>query len=107
MNYSIIYSPESLDDLRSIYSYIAFSLKAPDTAKNQIDRIRDAIKNLNFSPEAYVQVEWDPWKSMGMRKLPVNNYLVFYNVNHEELTVSIVRIMYAGRDVKSIIRNEI
>ena len=41
MNYSIIYSPESLDDLRSIYSYIAFSLKSPDTAKNQIDRIRD------------------------------------------------------------------
>ena len=50
MNYSIIYSPEALDDLRDIYSYIAFSLKAPDTAKNQTDRIRNAIKNLDFSP---------------------------------------------------------
>ena len=106
MNYSIIYSPESLNDLRRIYSYIAFSLKAPDTAKSQIDRIRNAIKKLDFSPEAYVEVDWEPWKSMGMRKLPVNNYLVFYNVNYEELTVSIVRIMYGGRNVKSIIRNE-
>ena len=73
---------------------------------NIIDRIRNAIKKLDFSPEAYVEVDWEPWKSMGMRKLSVNNYLVFYNVNHEELTVSIVRIMYGGRNVKSIIRNE-
>ena len=32
--YTVIYSPEAMDDLRSIYSYIAFKLKEPDIAKN-------------------------------------------------------------------------
>ena len=31
--YTVIYSPEAMDDLRSIYSYIAFKLKEPDIAK--------------------------------------------------------------------------
>lgn len=30
--YSVVYSPEAKDDLREIYSYIAFELEAPDTA---------------------------------------------------------------------------
>lgn len=32
-NYKVIYSPVALDDLRNIYSYIAFILLVPDTAK--------------------------------------------------------------------------
>ena len=32
MNYEIIYSPEALDDLRSIYMYIAYELLAGETS---------------------------------------------------------------------------
>ena len=39
-NYQIIYSPEALDDIRKIYSYIAYELQVPDTALNQVNRIR-------------------------------------------------------------------
>lgn len=105
MNFTIIYSPEALDDLRNIHSYISIELKAPEAAKNQVRRIRDAVSKLNFTPEAFIQVDWEPWKSMGMRKLPVNNYIVFYLVNHEKTSVSIIRIMYAGRDIKNIIND--
>lgn len=31
--YKVIYSPEALDDIRKIYSHIAFELQVPDTAK--------------------------------------------------------------------------
>ena len=31
--------------------------------------------------------------------MPVKNYLVFYTVKEETETVSIARIMYAGRDI--------
>ena len=40
--YSVIYSPEAIDDLREIYSYIAFTLLVPETAEKQVNRI---IKN--------------------------------------------------------------
>ena len=42
--YSVIYSPEAKDDLREIYSYIAYDLQAPETAKGQVNRIRKEIR---------------------------------------------------------------
>ena len=41
--YSIIYSPEAINDLREIYSYIAFELLVPSTAEGQVNRIRKTI----------------------------------------------------------------
>ena len=46
--YDVVYSPEALEDLRNIYSYIAFELQVPDIAKGQIIRIRKKVKSLNF-----------------------------------------------------------
>lgn len=42
--YQVIYSPEALDDIRKIYSYIAFELQVPDTALNQVNRIRKEVR---------------------------------------------------------------
>ena len=44
--YSIIYSPEAVDDIRGIYFYIANELQAEQAAINQINRIRQNIRNL-------------------------------------------------------------
>ena len=35
-----------------------------------------------------------------MRKIPVSNYTVFYKVDSSELSVTIVRIIYSGRDIE-------
>ncbi len=40
-----------------------------------------------------------------MRKIPVSNYTVFYKVDSSELSVTIVRIIYSGRDIEYIINN--
>jgi toxin ParE1/3/4 len=57
-------------------------------------------------PARYATVDWEPWTAMGMRKMPVDNYLVFYLVDAQEYTVNIVRIFYGGRDIESIVRGE-
>lgn len=100
--FRVSYSPEAYEDLTSIYTYIALHLKAVDTAKKQTGRIRKEIQVLNEMPERYAPVEWEPWHSMGMRKLSVNNSVVYYLVDLEVLCVNIIRIFYGGRDVESI-----
>ena len=107
MTYKIIYSPESLDDLRAIYSYIAFEKLAPQNAEGQVNRIRQAIRSLDLFPEGHTTVEWEPWASMGMRFLPVDNYIVYYLVDIKEEKVSIARIFYGGRDVENILQTGI
>lgn len=102
--YSIIYSSEAKDDLREIYSYIAYDLQAPETAEGQVNRIRKEIRSLDFMPSRYTVVDWEPWKSMGMHRVPVDNFIVYYVVNNGSRTITVIRIFYGGRDIEEIIQ---
>lgn len=44
---------------------------------------------------------------MGMRKLIVDHYTVFYLVHEPACEVRIVRIVYNGRDLKSILNDSL
>ena len=101
--YSVRYSPAAREDLKDIYNYIAYSLKAGNTAAKQTDRIRKGIRSLDAMPERHRVVEWEPWASLGMRRMPVDNYDL---VDKEKHTVTVVRIFYGGRNVEEIIKGE-
>lgn len=100
--YSVIYSPKATEDLKEIYSYIAFTLLAPDTAKSQVDRIRKKIRSLDFIPSRNPLVDWEPWKSMGMHKVPIDNFVIFYTVDESPPAVTVIRIVYGRRDIENI-----
>ena len=101
-SYTVIYSPEAVDDLRDIYSYIAFELLVPSTAEGQVNRIRKIIRSLDFMPSRNPMVDWEPWKSKGMHKMVVDNFVIFYTVTDEDHTVTIIRVMYGARNIESI-----
>lgn len=105
-SYSVVYSPEAMDDLKEIYAYITFTLLVPETAEKQINRIRREVRSLNFMPSRYSLVDWEPWKSMGMHKVPVDNFVVYYTVNDDSRTVAVIRIFYSGQDVANIVNTE-
>lgn len=71
----------------------------PDTATGQIQRIFKMVRELDEMPMRFNLYEDEPWKSKGLRFVPVDNYLIFYLPIDETNTVSIVRIIYAGRDM--------
>jgi len=101
--FHVYYSPEAKADLKAVYFYIAFSLHAKIAAKAQTNRIREEIQSLSFMPERYERVDWEPWYSQGVRKVPVDNYIVYYLVRREDHSVEIVRIFYGGCDVEEIV----
>ena len=47
------------------------------------------------------QYELEPWKSRGLRVAPVDNYLVLYIPDDDTQVVTIIRVMYGGRDVNT------
>ena len=101
--FSLIYSPESIDDLRDIFAYISVSLSESTIARKQVERIRTAVKTLDQLPLRNPLVEWEPWSTYQMRKLLVDNYIVFYLVDTERKTVSVIRILYGGRDLEAVL----
>lgn len=101
--YKVIYSPQALEDLTEIYEYIYFTLQAHIAAYKQSYRIRKMISSLDTFPARYSLVEWEPWASMKIYKVSVDNYMIFYRVDEELSTVSIIRIFYSGRNIEDIV----
>ena len=83
--------------LRDIAFSIAYDLLAPEAAVSWALKTRDAIKGLSSFPSKVPLTPEEPWHSLGVRFIPVKNYIVFYTVNTD--TVSIARIMYGARDL--------
>ncbi|MGM9540188.1 type II toxin-antitoxin system RelE/ParE family toxin [Anaerovibrio sp.] len=105
MIYEIIITEQADADLRGIYEYIAFELMSPDNAAGQLERLEDSITGLEKFPEKFKVYEKEPWHGRGLRVMPVDSYLVFYIVNKELGNATILRVMYAGRDVDKQLHN--
>ena len=101
--YTVIYTRIAENDLREIYEYIAFELRESIVAQRQVNRIIDAIAGLDHMPERFKLYDSEPWRSKGLRVMPVNKYLVFYvpsAIYSDDMgTVTIIRIIYGGRDI--------
>ncbi len=61
------------------------------------------IKSLDFMPEKYVLIEKEPWKSKHTHKMSVDSYTVFYKVDKDRRVVTIIRIVYGGRDTDTVL----
>lgn len=103
--YKVIYSPQALEDLTEIYEYIRFTLQARIAADNQSSRIRKMIRSLDTLPARHSHVGWEPWASMKIYKVSVDNYMIFYRVDEELSIVSIIRIFYSGRNIEDIVKH--
>ena len=103
MTFEIEISNQAEIDLRGIYEYIAFELNSPRNADGQLARIEESIMNLDHMPDRYRKYENEPWNSRGLRLMPVDNYCVFYIPNKEEAIVTIIRVMYGGRDANKLL----
>lgn len=99
MKYKIILTKQADTDLRSIYEHIAFTLLEPETAARQFKRIEKGILSLDEMPERFRVFEKEPCYSRGLRQMPVDNFSVFYIPNSEDETVTVIRVMYGGRDI--------
>ena len=94
--YNIEYSKESREDLIGIKRYIKYNLQEPETAQKLISKIRSEIDNLKSDPQIYAIIDDDFIKKFEIRKLIVNNYIVFYRIRNNN--IQIVRIMYGRRN---------
>ena len=99
MKYNIVYTLEAEADLFSIHNYISIQLKVPSIAKRQVETLISSINKLNNLPLRHRLYPKEPWYSRGLRFFPVGNYLVFYIIEEESNTVTIIRIMYKKRNI--------
>jgi addiction module RelE/StbE family toxin len=95
------YSPEALNDLDVICTYIFEELQNPTAAQKIVDGILDAVEKLKEFSEMGTQLSSITDVESDYRFLVCGNYLAFYRVTGSE--VSIDRILYGRRDYLRIL----
>lgn len=85
-------------DLAEIVQYIAEELAEPIAAAKQVDRLENAIASLAVMPPRVSPVADERLAAMGVRKLLVDNYLVFRVVSECAAVVTVLRILHARRN---------
>jgi len=101
--YSLVIAETAETDLDRIADYISYELKEPVTALKQLERIEAAMMTLEELPERHSLVQDKYLAAKGIRKLPIDNYLIFYTVNKSKNTINIARVLHGRRDWESIL----
>ena len=99
MIYNVVISSQAENDLRGIFEYIAFELKSPQNAADQLEKLERKILSLEAMPDRHRVFDREPWRSRGLRILPTDNFVILYLTDARNLTVTIIRVMYGGRDI--------
>ena len=99
--YEVFIKPAAKEDLREIFRYITEILNEPNIAERICDTIETAILTLSRLPLRHGVSAEEPFTSRGIRKMPVKNYAVFYNV--DDSGVHILRIIHSRRKWQSLV----
>ena len=101
--YKIQFSKDARKDLIDIYSYIKYNLQELAIAKKLLKKIKEEIYKLEDNPPIYAIIKDEIMKKREIRKIKVNNYIVFYKVEEKNKIVEIIRIMYSRRNWTKIL----
>ncbi|MCL2671140.1 MAG: type II toxin-antitoxin system RelE/ParE family toxin [Clostridiales bacterium] len=96
--YRVELSKKAKRDLQEIHAYISVNLREPALAEKILDKVEAAIITLRQMPKRYALERDELLRQRNLRKLAVDNYLLFYIVHDKTKTVYIARALYARRD---------
>lgn len=104
-NYSYRFTSKAEQDLDEILHYITYTLCSPLSAKNLAKKIFEHIDSVRMFPESGPVVENEfLTAAITVRKIIVDNYIVYYTVSNSDKTIIIIRIVYGKRNLDEIMR---
>ena len=93
-------------DLNQIFGYIADVLHEPEAAARLLSSFREAIDSLHTLPFRQRPLKEEPYSALGVRRLFVGNYIVFYSAVEGNATVQILRVLYKRREWQTLLEYE-
>ena len=96
--YFVKITTQAEEQLQTIVKYIVSELKAPTAALRLLDEIESATFSLSQFPRRIALTEEEPWRSLGIHKLPVRNFLVYFWIDEENSKVQITAVIYGMRN---------
>ncbi len=97
-NYKVKITEQAEVQLREILCYISNTLKEPDIAMSLFNEIQKNILSLDVMPKRIALIDEEPWRSYGIHRMTVKNFLIYFWVNEDLKEVHITAVIYGKRD---------
>ena len=88
----------ALEQMKEIEHYISNDLMALDAADNLLDKMKAEISKLSSFQKKHALIDEEQWRSEGVRKIVVKNFLIYYWVDDENNRVQVTAVIYSRRD---------
>jgi toxin ParE1/3/4 len=102
--YEVILETTAVLDLYGILDYITDVLKAPESAQRVYSSIKKQVLSLNHMPARHSIVRDEPYASIGLRMMPVENYTAFFVISKQKYEVHVLRILYNRREWQNLLQ---
>ena len=103
--YAVKITEPARRQLQEIIRYIAEDLQEKRTAIRMLDTLEKEILSLSTLPNRVALTEEEPWRSQGIHKFPVKNYLIYFWVDEETKKVQIIGAVYGRKDQRHQLSN--
>ncbi len=104
-NYSFKFTEKAENDLDGILQYIAEELCNPTAAKELYQKIFESIDTVLSFPETGQVVVNEFLTDKKIRRLLVDNYIIYYKADIENSVIYIIRIVFGKRDFNEIAKS--
>lgn len=102
--YKVEMTPLVAKQLLQIAEYIRDELQAPDAAKRTIDYLEMELSKLDTMPERVVLIDMEPWRSRGVHKYVMGNYIAYFVIMQENI-VRVTAVCLGRQDQKKQLRD--
>lgn len=101
--YTVKMTLQAQEQVLAYAEYIQNELMNPQAARKFVNDMRKAVKSLADMPQRNPLTEEEPWRSMGIHKMAVRGYIVYYWIEEETETVHVTGVVYERRNQINIL----
>jgi len=105
MTYEVQLTLHATAQIGETVSYISKVLFEPETARRWADFLQTEISSLDQMPARYPLIEKESWRAIGVHKMLIKHFMVYYFIDEEEETVWVTAVVYGCRDQIAALRN--
>ena len=103
--YSYRFTEKAEQDFDEILRYISVDLANPTAAQNLGRKIFEQINVVRSFPDSGAPVDNEILSDKSVRKLLVDNYILYYKAHYDEKIIFIIRIVYGKRNLDDILKS--
>ena len=96
--YNVKITSQAESQIQEIIHYIAHELKAPQAALHLLDALENSFASLAHFPHRVALMDEEPWRTKGIHRLPVKNFLIYFWIDENNTKVQITAVIYGKRD---------